>query len=30
MGCNQVKVYNDSDAPSVHKLDWMKAIPDKT
>ena len=30
MGCNQVKVYNDSSSPSVHKLDWMKDIPDTT
>ncbi len=30
MGCNQVKVYNDSSSPSIHKLDWMKNIPDET
>jgi 1-phosphatidylinositol phosphodiesterase len=30
MGCNQVKVYNDSDTPLIHKLDWMKEIPDDT
>ena len=30
MGCNQVKVYNDSDSPLIHKLDWMKEIPDDT
>jgi hypothetical protein len=29
MGCNQVKVYNDSSSPSIHKLDWMKNIPDE-
>jgi hypothetical protein len=30
MCCNQVKVYNDSSSPSIHKLDWMKNIPDET
>lgn len=30
MGCNQVKVYNDSNTPLIHKLDWMKEIPDDT
>ena len=30
MGCNNVKVYNDSDTPLIHKLDWMKEIPDDT
>ena len=30
MGCNQVKVYNDSNTPLIHKLDWMKEIPDET
>ena len=30
MGCNQVKVYNDSSSPSIHELDWMKNIPDET
>ena len=30
MGCNQIKVYNDSNTPLIHKLDWMKEIPDTT
>ena len=30
MGCNQVRVYNDSNTPLIHKLDWMKEIPDDT
>ena len=30
MGNNQHRVYNDSDTPLIHKLDWMKEIPDKT
>ena len=30
MGSNQHRVYNDSDTPLIHKLDWMKEIPDKT
>ena len=30
MGSNQHRVYNDSNTPLIHKLDWMKEIPDKT
>ena len=30
MGCNQIKVYNDSSSPKVHYLNWMKDIPDGT
>ena len=30
MGCNQIKVYNDSNSPSRHHLDWMKDIPNDT
>jgi len=30
MGCNQIKIYNDSSSPLVHYLDWMKDIPDST
>ena len=29
MGCNQIKIYNDSSAPLIHKIDWMKDIPDE-
>ena len=28
--CNQVKIYSDSSTPLIHKLDWMKEIPDDT
>ena len=30
MGNNQARVYNDSNTPLIHKLDWMKDIPDNT
>ena len=30
MGCNQIKIYNDSSAPLIHNTDWMKDIPDET
>ena len=31
MGCwNQLRVFNDSNTPLIHKLDWMKDIPDNT
>ena len=30
MGCNQIRVYNDSSSPKVHYLNWMKDIPDGT
>ena len=30
MGCDQIKIYNDSSAPLIHKIDWMKDIPDET
>ena len=28
--CNQIKIYNDSSAPLIHNMDWMKDIPDGT
>ena len=30
MGCNQIKIYNDSSAPLIHNMNWMKDIPDDT
>ena len=30
MGSNQIKIYNDSSAPLIHNIDWMKDIPDET
>ena len=30
MGSSQNRFYNDSDTPLIHKLDWMKEIPDST
>ena len=30
MGCNQIKIYNDSSSPKEHNLNWMKDIPDET
>ena len=30
MGCNQIKIYNDSSAPLIHNTDWMKDLPDET
>ena len=29
MGCNQIKIYNDSSAPLIHNFDWMKDIQDE-
>ena len=29
MGCNQIKIYNDSSVSSKHNLVWMKKIPDE-
>ena len=30
MGSSQVKIYNDSNIPLIHNMDWMKDIPDET
>jgi hypothetical protein len=30
MGANQIRIYNDSNTPLIHNMNWMKDIPDET
>ena len=30
MGSNQIRIYNDSNTPLIHNMNWMKDIPDET